>query len=461
MAARKNKKDSNIKNEATSQLEQLENNKVKLTITVSPAGFREGLQEVYNKDKGYFNIPGFRKGKAPRRVIEQTYGKEVFYEDAVNYVIPEAYETALQQWDINPVYRPEIELGDGISESNGFVLYATVATRPLAEINEYFGITHPKGEMEPTEEEIQEVLKAEQKKSARQVSVQRPAQLEDIITINYKGFIDGEQFEGGTAEDFDLTLGSNRFIDTFEEQLVGHEVGDDVVVNVTFPQKYHHPDYAGKAATFEVEILDVQTHELPEINDEFAQDVSEFESLEEYRTSIIEKLRKNNEDSQENRIDSLILDELISRTTVDVPDEMYLGRVDEMFDDFSHKMEQQGINVESYLRFAGASEAALKASWHEQAKSEVLGMLALEAVARKENIVLTDEDFISRMGKILNVPDEQRLKEIIENFSPRQRKDFETPILREMAFEMVKEKANPVDGPFPKTNETETANEDE
>ena len=454
MAARKNKKDSNIKNEATSQLEQLENNKVKLTITVSPAGFREGLQHVYNKDRGHFNIPGFRKGKAPRRVIEQTYGKEVFYEDAVNFIIPEAYDAALQQWNIDPVYRPEIELGDDISESNGFVLYATTTTRPLAEIGEYFGITHPKGELEPTEEEIQEVLKAEQKKSARQVSVNRPAALEDIVTINYKGFIDGEQFEGGTAENFDLTLGSKQFIDTFEEQLMGHEAGDDVVVTVTFPEEYHHPSYAGKSATFEVEILDVQTHELPEINDDFAQDVSEFDTLEEYRTSIIEKIRKSNEDNRENRIDSYLLEELINRTTVDVPEEMYLGRLDEMFDDFSNRIQQQGINVESYMRFAGASEAALKASWKKQAEKEVLGMLALEAVANKENIVLTDEEFRSRMGKILNVPnDEQRLQEIVENFPARQRKELEKSVLREIAFEMVKEKANPVDGPFPTANE--------
>jgi len=462
MATRKNKKDSIIKNETTSQLEQLETNKVKLTITVSPAGFREGLQHVYNKDKGYFNIPGFRKGKAPRRVIEQTYGKEVFYEDSVNFIIPEAYEATLEQWEISPVYRPDIELGENISESNGFVLYATVVTRPKAEINDYFGITHPKGEIEPTEEEIQNVLKAEQKKSARQISVNRPAQLEDIVTINYKGFIDGEQFEGGTAEDFDLTLGSKQFIDTFEEQLVGHEVGDDVVVTVSFPEQYHRAEYAGKSATFEVEILDVQAHELPEVNDEFAQDVSEFETLEEYRTNIIDKLRKSNEDNRENRIDSYLLAELIKRTTVDVPEEMYLGRLDDMFDDFSHRIEQQGINVESYMRFAGVSEAALKASWKKQAEKEVMGMLALEAVAHKENIVLSDEEFRSRMGKIFNIlEDDEKIQEVMETITAIRRKELETSMLREIAFERVKENANPVDGPFPTIDENSENSEDE
>jgi len=454
VATRKNKKESNIKNETTSQLEQLENNKIKLTITVSPAGFREGLQHVYNKDRGYFNIPGFRKGRAPRKIIEQTYGKEVFYEDAVNFIFPEAYDAALQQWDIDTVYRPDVELGDDVSESNGFMFYATVATRPMAEIGDYFGITHPKGEIEPTEEEIQEVLKKEQEKSARQISVERPAELKDIVTINYKGFIDGEQFDGGTAEDFDLALGSNQFIDTFEEQLVGHEAGDDVVVTVTFPEEYHHPAYAGKSATFEVEILDVQTHELPEIDDDFAQDVSEFDTLEEYRNSIAKKIRQSNEDNLENRINSYIVDELISRTTVDIPEEMILGRLDEMFDDFSFKIQQQGMNVESYMRFVGISEDALKASWKKQAGKEVLGILALEAIARKENIVATDEEFRSRVGKMLNVSDdEQKLQQIIENFPMREHKELKKSVLREIAFEMVKEKANPVDGPFPTANE--------
>jgi trigger factor len=456
MATQKNKKEGNIKNEVTSQFEQLESNKVKLTITVSPAGFREGLQYVYNKDRGHFNIPGFRKGKAPRKIIEQAYGKEVFYEDAMNFIFPEAYEAALQEWDIDPVYRPEVELGENASEANGFVLYAIVATRPMAEIAEYFGITHPKGELEPTEEEIQEVLQTEQNKNARQVSVNRPAQLDDIVTINYKGFIDGEQFEGGTADDYDLTLGSNRFIDGFEEQLVGHEVGDDVVVTVTFPEEYHHPVYAGKPATFEVEILDVQTYELPEIDDDFAQDISEFDTLEEYRESIAKKIRKSNEDNLESRINSYIMDELINRTTVAPPEEMIMGRLDEMFDDFSFRIQQQGMNVENYLRFAGVSETALKASWKKQAEKETLGMLALEAIARKENIVATDEEFSSRVGKMLNVSDDApRLEQILENFPARERRELNKSVLREIAFEMVKEKAIPVDGPFPKTNDDE------
>jgi len=431
----------------TSVLETIEPTKLKLTVTVSPEAFRAGLHEAYTKNKGYFTVQGFRKGRAPRKMIEQLYGREVFYEDALNAILPEAYEAALDEHELEPVYRPEIEPGPA-GENEGAIFYATFHIRPEAEIDGYYGLTYPKNDAEPTDDEIEQAIAAEQAKSATQVTVDRAAEMGDVVIINFKGFIDGEPFEGGEGNDHELTLGAKQFIDTFEEQLVGHIAGDDITVNVTFPEEYHHAEYAGKAATFEVEILDVQGKILPEIDDEFASNVSDFDTLAEYRADLTASIKKNKEANLENMKRGHIMKQLVEKVIVDVPEDMYLARLDDMMDEFARHIQMQGMNLETYMRFTGMTPEQLKIGWRAQAETEVKNMLTLEAIAKKESITITDEEFAERLGKMI-VKEGDELTGIIESLHPARRKEFNRSVLCEKAMELVLEKAIEVDEPMP------------
>ena len=439
---------SKIKNDITSQIEQIETNKVKLTITVGKSALLEGLQYAYNENKKYYNVSGFRKGKAPRKMIEQFYGKEVFHEDAINYVVPHAYYAVIEQHNLDTVYQPKMGDMGSINESTGFEFSATVATRPIAEIENYHGITYPKGVIEPTEEQIQAVLHEEQEKNARQVSVNRPSQIGDTLVINFKGFIDDVQFEGGTAENHNLTLGSHSFIDTFEDQLVNREVGDDVTVNVTFPEAYHRAEFAGKPARFEVEILDIQEKQFPEVDDDFAQDVSEFNTMEEYRTDIINKLREQNESSLEAGVNDYILNQLIPLATMEIPEEMYQEQLDDRLESFKNNIMQQGIDIETYSRYTGITPNKLKEQWQPAVETDVKMMLVLEAIARKENIEITDEQFNEQVG-ILTGRQGDELAKLVSSYDSMRRKELERTLLRSKALEFVKNHGNAIDGPLP------------
>jgi len=432
----------------SSTLENLEATKLKLTITVSPEGFRKGLQESYNKNKGHFNVQGFRKGKAPRKMIEQAYGRDVFYEDAINAVLPDAYESALDEHSIEPVYRPEIELASAASEAEGVTFHATVYTRPEAEVDGYHGLAYPKGDAEPTEEDIQQAIAAEQAKSATQQSVERPAEMGDILTINFKGYFGDEPFEGGTGSDYELTLGSKQFIDTFEAQLVGHIPGDDVVVNVTFPEEYHHPDYAGKPAKFEVEVLDVQAKVLPEINDDFASNVSEFDTLAEYREDLAKTIRTRKESELENTKRGYVMKQLADKAIMEVPEAMYLARLDDMMEDFSRRIQMQGMNMDMYMRYTQLTPEKLKENWRPQAEAEVKNMLVLEAVAKKEGFTLSEDEFAETLSKITGQGVEE-VKALIPTLPPFRRKELERSALCEKAMELVLEKAVDTDEPMP------------
>lgn len=436
-----------IANGVTSEMENLEANKIKLTITVSPERFREGLQHAHNRNKHYFNLPGFRKGKAPRKMIEQAYGKDVFYEEAINFVLPDAYEAALDKHEIEPVYRPDISPGD-ISEKEGAVFFAEVYTRPEVEISDYFGLTCPKGEIDATEDEIQNELRSQQEKNSRQVSSSRPAEMGDVVSINFKGFIDDEPFEGGEGEDFDLTLGSNQFIPGFEEQLVGCSPGDDVKVNVKFPDEYHHPDYAGKPAVFEVEVLDVQTKELPELDDDFAQDVSEFDTMAEYREDLVKRIKEHKESNLDNNKRGYLLKQLIAKVNADIPEAMYLGRLDEMMNEFRRHIQMQGMDVENYMRFTQLTPESLRISWRPQAEVDVKNSLALEAIAKKEALTISDEEFSEKIAEMLKLEGDD-LKKFLDTMPAGRKKELERSILSEKALELVLEKADMIDGAFP------------
>jgi len=444
----------------TSTVETLEPTKLKITMNISPEAFRAGLTDAYNKNKHQFTLQGFRKGRAPRKLIEQAYGREVFYEDAMNAILPDAYEAALDEHEIEPVYRPEIDPGPA-SEADGVVVYATVYIRPEAEVDGYYGLTFPKGDAEPTEDEISRALQTEQEKSANQVSVSRPAELGDIVTINFKGFIEGEAFEGGEGSDHQLTLGSGQFIDTFEQQLVGHIPGDDVTVNVTFPEEYHAPEFAGKPATFEVEVLDVQAKELPKIDDEFASNVSDFDTLAEYREDLKNTIRKSKEQNLENVKRSQIMKQLTEKAVVDVPEAMYLARLDDMMRDFEYQITMQGMNMEMYMRFTNLTPEALRATWRVQAETEVKNMLVLEGVAKKESLALAEGEFAERFAK-MSGQEGEALEKTIESLPTFRRKDIERSMLCEKAMEFVLDKAIATDEPMPEISADQlTAEPDE
>jgi len=423
---------------AASVVETIEKNKVKLTIEISPEDFQKGLQFAYNRNKNHITIQGFRKGKAPRKMIERFYGKEIFYEEAINHVLPEAYENAVETHNIEPVYRPDINV-ESMDEASGAVFVAEVYVKPDVEIEGYHGLTYPIMETEPTEEDIQNRLQSEREKNSRTVTVERPSELGDIVTINFTGYIDDEPFEGGEAEDFDLTLGSKSFIDTFEDQLIGHEAGDDVDVNVTFPDDYGKEEFQGKAALFKVEVLEVQAKELPELNDEFAQDVSEFETLTEFRESLTNKIREEKEQQALMSRRANIVQQLVEKAVVDIPEAMYTARVEEMTEEMRFRLWQQGLELEQYLGFSQMTLADLQKSYETPAKEEVDARLVLEAIAKKEQFEANDEELRAHIEKV-SMPS-QTVDEILNNLSEDRKKAIIQDILHQTAVDFVVDKA--------------------
>ena len=431
-------------NRFKSEIEQAENNKVKFTVHVSPEFFREGLNYVHNKNKGYFNIPGFRKGKAPRKIVEQIYGHDIYHEDAINYVLPDAYEHALDTLDLDPVYKPDVDT-TSLSEREGAVFSFEIEVRPDVEVGEYKGIPYPKESTEVTETDIQAALRVEQDKNARRVSVDRKAEIGDVVTINFTGYMDGEPFDGGSGQDFDLHLGIGQFIPGFEEQLVGFGAGDDVTVNVTFPENYAHKQFAGKPAVFEVEILDVHQRELPELDDEFAETISEFETIEEYREDLKVKIKEYKEANVENTKRNYVLRRLVEAAKMEVPESMYLARLDEMMDDFSMQVRMRGMDVENYMRFSDLTEEGLRATWRVKAEIDVKSALALHAVALKEGFAAEEEEMQARVGEVMKLEGE-RLKEYVSDMSKRQIMELERSILCKKALDFILENAVATDG---------------
>ena len=382
-----------------STMEKIEKNKVKLTFSVDAARFEEGMQYSYNKNKGNIAVQGFRKGKAPRKLIEAQYGKAVFYDDAINFVMPEAYETAVKENNLDVVSRPEIDV-TAIDE-NGVSFTAEVYTKPEVKLGEYKGLKYTKMDEKPTDEEIDAELKKEQEKNARIVTVtDRPVQNGDIATIDFKGFMDGEAFEGGEGKDFDLEIGSHSFIDTFEDQLVGKNVGDDVEVNVTFPENYGQASLAGKPAKFEVEIKDIKVKELPELNDEFVQDTTEFENLNEYKNEIAGKLIVAKKQQAKNKMEEDLVTALVEGCEMDVPQVMIDNDIDMKIEDFSRNIQSQGLSLDVYLQYMGQTVESMREAYRPMSEKQVKARLALEAVANAENFTVEEADLDAEVEKI-------------------------------------------------------------
>ena len=382
-----------------STMEKIEKNKVKLTFSVDAARFEEGMQYSYNKNKSNIAVQGFRKGKAPRKLIEAQYGKAVFYDDAINFVMPEAYETAVKENNLDVVSRPEIDV-TAIDE-NGVSFTAEVYTKPEVKLGDYKGLKYTKMDEEPTDEEIDAELKKEQEKNARIVTVtDRPVQNGDIATIDFKGFMDGEAFEGGEGKDFDLEIGSHSFIDTFEDQLVGKNVGDDVEVNVTFPENYGQASLAGKPAKFEVEIKDIKVKELPELNDEFVQDTTEFENLNEYKNEIAGKLIVAKKQQAKNKMEEDLVTALVEGCEMDVPQVMIDNDIDMKIEDFSRNIQSQGLSLDVYLQYMGQTVESMREAYRPMSEKQVKARLALEAVANAENFTVEEADLDAEVEKI-------------------------------------------------------------
>ena len=397
------------------QVEKLEKNMAKLTIEVPAEELEKAMQNAYLRAKNRITIPGFRKGKAPRKMIEQMYGKGIFLEDAANALIPEQYSKALEECDLEIVSQPEIDVTQ-IEPGKAFIFTAEVAVKPEVTLGEYKGLEVPKSETEVTDEEIEAELKKEQEKNSRTITVEdRGAENGDIATIDFEGFVDGTAFEGGKGTDYPLTLGSGSFIPGFEDQLVGAKAGDYVEVNVTFPEEYQSKDLAGKAAVFQCDVKKVETKELPELDDDFAQDVSEFDTLAEYKEDIKKNLSERKEKEARTAKENAAVDKAIENAQMEIPDAMIETQISQMLDDFSRRMQAQGLTMEQYMQFTGLTADKMREEMKPQALKRIQTRLVLEKIAETENIQPSEEEVneeISKMAEMYKM-EADKLKELL------------------------------------------------
>ena len=383
-------------------VEKTDKNIVSFEFSVSPEEFEKAVQKAYKKNVKKINMPGFRKGKAPRIIIEKAYGKEVFYEDAINFVLPDAYDKAVEENGISPVAQPEVDLkSEKIEPDKEIIFTAKVVVKPEFELGEYKGVKAEKAVYETTDENVNEEIEKLRERNSRLVPVEdRAVQADDIANINFEGFVDDVAFEGGKGENFDLTIGSGQFITGFEDQLLGKNVGDDVEVKVTFPDEYHAEDLAGKDAVFKVKINSLKVKELPEADDDFAMDVSEFDTLDEYKADIKAKLEKANEDKAKHETEQNVIDAVCANTEIDIPDEMIDSQIDSMIRDMDMQMRYQGIDLNTYMQYTGQTMDTIREQYKPEAEKRVKTTLVLEKVSEVEKIEPTDEDVENEYQKI-------------------------------------------------------------
>ena len=405
-------------------VEKLEKNMAKLTVEVSAEDFEKAIQGAYLKQKNRINIPGFRKGKAPRVMIEKMYGAGIFYEDAANALIPEAYSNAVDECQETIVSRPSIEVVQ-IEKGKPFIFTAEVALKPEVTLGEYKGLEVPKSDLEATEEEIAGELRKEQENNSRTIDVDDRAVMDgDKVTLDFEGFVDGEAFEGGKGTDYPLTIGSGSFIPGFEEQLVGAEIGVEKEVNVTFPENYQAKELAGKAAVFKCTVKTIEMKELPELNDDFAKDVSEFDTLEEYKADIRKNLEEKKADAAKRSREDAAVEKAIENASMEIPDAMLETQVDQMLDDFARRIQAQGLTMEQYMQFTGATQDAMREQMKPQAMKRIQTRLVLEKIAEAENIQISDErldEEIAKMAEMYKM-EADKLKEMMGDYEKDQMK---------------------------------------
>ena len=382
------------------QVEKLENNMAKLTIEVPANDLEKALQSAYMKQKNKIAMPGFRKGKVPRQMIEKMYGPEIFYDDAANALIPKAYSEAYDECDLEIVSRPEINIVQ-IEKGKSFIFTADVATKPEVKLGEYKGLEVDKVSTRVTQKEVDAKIQEEAEKNAREVVVtDRPVADGDEVILDFEGFVDGEAFEGGKGENYPLTIGSGSFIPGFEEQLVGAEAEKEVEVKVTFPEDYHAEELKGKEAVFKCTVHEIKAKELPELDDEFASEVSEFDTLDELKTDIKAKIKEQKVNDGKRAQEDAAVDALIESAKMDLPEAMVDTQARQMLDEFAQRMQQQGLTLDQYMQFTGMTADKMMDELRPQAEKRIKTRLVLEAIAKAENIEITDEKLDEEIAKM-------------------------------------------------------------
>ena len=382
------------------QVEKLEKNMAKLTVEVSTEDFKAAIKKAYNKTKNRFAIPGFRKGKASQAVIEKMYGEAVFYEDAADEAINASYAEAMKESGLDIVSRPEVTI-EQIGKDQAFIYSALVAVKPEVTLGEYKGVEVEKADASVTAEDVEAELKRVQEQNARLLTIEdRPVADGDQTVIDFEGFVDGKGFEGGKAEDYPLTIGSHSFIDTFEEQLIGKNIGEECEVNVTFPTEYHAAELAGKPAMFKVTVKEIKAKELPVLDDEFASEVSDFDTLDEYKKDIEKKLQERKEKAAASQNEDRVVAKVVENATMEIPDRMVDAQVDNMLQDTARRMESQGLSMDLYMKYTGMNVDQMKDQLRPDAVKRIQTRLVLEAVAKAENIEVSEEKIDEEIAKM-------------------------------------------------------------
>ncbi len=422
------------------QVENLEKNMVKLTIEVSADELEKALQAAYMKEKSKISIPGFRKGKVPRMMIEKMYGPEIFFEDAANMLITQEYPKAVEESGADVVSRPEIDVTQ-IEKGKPFIFTAEAAVRPEVTLGEYKGITVTKIDTAVTEEELNEEIERERKSNARTITVEDRAIAEgDTAVIDFEGFADGVAFEGGKGENHSLVIGSHSFIEGFEEQLIGKNTGDEFDVNVTFPEEYHAQELAGKPAVFKVKVNEVKTEELPELDDEFAQDVSEFDTLAEYKESVEKKLVERKEAEGKRAQENEAIDIIVEASQMEIPDVMVENQTQSMMEDFANRISQSGLSVEQYMQFSGTTMEQMMEQMKPEALKRIQSTLVLEEIAKKEGIEASEEDVDAELEKMAGMYGMQA-DQLKEYMGDSEKESMKMEIAIQKAIELIMEHA--------------------
>ncbi len=416
---------------------KVETNRYQLEIEVDAKTFEDAVNQAYRKEIKKIQIPGFRKGKAPRAFVEKYYGEQVFYEDAINAVYPSALDGAVEEAGLEMI-EDKIDFDLVSAGKDGLVFKATITTKPEVELSAYKGLEATKKNTEVTQEDIDEDLKRLQQRNSRMVAVEdRPAQKDDITVIDFEGFVDDVAFEGGKGENYSLTLGSGQFIPGFEDQIIGHNVDDEFDVNVTFPEDYQAKDLAGKAAVFKVKLHEIKKRELPEIDDDLIKEVGEFDTLEEYKNHVKEDIAKKKEEAAKDDVENQLIDKLIENLTAEIPEAMYEHRIDDNIRDFAYRLQSQGLNLDTYMKYTGMDMDGFRKSFRPQAERQVKVRLALEKIAQLENIVPAQEEIdaeYDKMAKAYNMTVEQIKPMVAE-------KDLAKDLAVEKAINLVRDSA--------------------
>ena len=410
-----------------------EKNMVKLVIESTAEEFEAGLNTAYNKNKSKISLPGFRKGKAPRKMIEKMYGAEVFYEDAANSIIPDAYAKAADECGLELVSQPKINVTQ-LEAGKPFIFEAVVATKPEVELGQYKGVEVTKADTEATDADVEEELKRVQEQNSRTVAVtDRAVKDGDNTVIDFEGFVDGVAFEGGKGTDYPLTIGSHSFIDTFEDQIIGMNIGDEKEINVTFPEEYHVDDLKGKPAMFKVSVKEIKEKQLPELNDEFAQDVSDFDTIAEYKDDLKNKIADRKSREAKAKQEDEAIAKIIEDSKMDIPDAMVDTQVNRMVEDFAQRLQQQGLSVDQYT---GMTADKIMEEMKPEAVKRIQSRLVLEAVVKAENIETSEEDFEAELKKMAETY-KMELDQIKEFMGDYEKKQIKEDLAIQKAIEVI------------------------